>query len=156
MNFKSIRLLPMVILLTACASGHRETSTKIRNLVMANKHDEAILALNESPLAKDQKSKLLYLIELGLLEHYKGNFPQSIKILTDATVIIDDLYTTKASGKVTSVLSNDNSDFFYGEKYEASLVYFYLSLNHYMQADAEVDPAKKKVALLGARSEILA
>lgn len=123
---------------------------------MANKHDEAIAALNESPLAKDEKSKLLYKVELGLLEHYKGNYLQSTKYLSEAKALLDDLYTTRASGKISSALGNDNSDFYYGEKYEASLVYFYLALNQYMQANLETDPTKKKEALLSARSEILA
>lgn len=112
---------------------------------MANSHDEAIKLLSESELARDEKSKFLFNIELGLLHHYRGNYPESIKALEAAKVIADELYTVKASNKIATVITNDNADIYYGEKYEASMVYFYLALNHYMTGD-----------LIKARSEILA
>lgn len=152
---KLLNILFLTFLLTACATGHRQTSAKIRQLIMAGRPDEAIKYLKESPLAKDSSSQLLYAIELGLLEHYQGNYPGSIEAFNKAKGLLDELYTTRASGKIKAYLDNANADFYYGEKYEASLIYFYLALNHYMQANLEVDAAKKKVALLQARSEIM-
>lgn len=137
--------LALSALLVSCATSHHETSHKIRQMVMANKHAEAIQLLNESDLAKDEKSKFLFYLELGLLEHYRANYAESTKALEAAKVIADDLYTVKASNKIASALTNDNADIYYGEKYEASMVHFYLALNHYMTGD-----------LVKARSEILA
>lgn len=144
-HMKYFLSLALSALLVSCATSHRETSYKIRQMVMANKHTEAIQLLNESDLAKDEKSKFLFYLELGSLEHYRGNYPESIKALEAAKVIADDLYTVRASNKIASALSNDNADLYYGEKYEASMVHFYLALNHYMTGD-----------LVKARSEILA
>lgn len=147
--------LALFLFLGACATGHRSTSVEMRKFVAAGQYDEAIQYLKQSPLAQDEKSKLLLHIELGLIEHYKGNFEASSVELTHAKALIDELYTTRISGKVESALSNDNADFYYGEKYEASLVYFYLSLNSYMQGIKEVDPTKRKTHLLRARAEIV-
>lgn len=122
---------------------------------MENKFDEAILYLNQSQLARDEKSKLLYYTELGMLNHLKGSYPESTIALNQAKEIVEELYTTRASGKISSMLTNDNADFYYGEKYEASLIYFYLSLNYYLQAVDESDPSRKKALLLQARAEIL-
>ena len=155
MKSKLVSLLTSAVILSSCASNHRKTSAQIRQMVMANQHAEAIALLKESSLATDKNSQLLYFIELGLLEHYRGNYPASIEALNSAKSISDELYTTRISGKLKTILSNDNADFFYGEKYEASLIYFYLSLNHYMQAELELDPAKKKALLMQARSEVL-
>lgn len=145
-----------ISLIVSCASGHRSTSVKLREYVMAGSFDKAVEYLKASPLAIDEKSKLLYHTELGLLEHYQGNYQASNDSLTVAKNLIEELYTTRASGKIKSVISNDNADFYYGEKYEASLVFFYLSLNHYMLSMKEPDAMKKKNFLAQARSEVVA
>jgi hypothetical protein len=156
MLVKSMAMLLLVLFAVACASGHQRTSIQLRQYATAGKYEEAIKYLKESPLAQDEKSKLLYFTELGLLEHYRGNSNGSIEALNTAKALIEELYTTRVSGKVNSALTNDNADFYYGEKYEASLVYFYLSLNYYTQAIKEIDPANKKVLFAKARSEVVA
>lgn len=148
-------LLVLILLLTSCASGHQALTTRIRSLVASDRHDEAIQLIKTGSLAQDNNSKLLFHVELGLIQHYKGDYEASIEALSHAKVLLDELYTTSATGKVKSVIINDNSDFYYGEKYEASLIYFYLALNHYLRAQEETDPSKKSVFLRQARAEIL-
>lgn len=152
-----IKLLPylvMTMLALSCATSDRKTSIELRNMVLAQKFDAAIALLNQSPLVKNEKSQLLYYYELGLLNHYKGDYVQSNIAFNQSKELIDELYTTRVSGKFASFLNNDNSDFYYGEKYEASLVYFYLSLNYFMQANSTIDLSAKKVFLRQARAEI--
>lgn len=156
MNLHRCILLGLIFLITSCSSGHLALSQRIRSLVKDNKHDEAIQLITTGSLAQDQNSKLLYHVELGLVQHYKGDYEASIETLNTAKSILDELFTTSASGKIKSVIINDNSDFYYGEKYEASLIYFYLSLNHYLRAQLEFDETKKSLFLRQARAEILA
>lgn len=148
--------LAFILVIISCASGHRKTSSQLRKLVASNRHQEAISVLNESRLAEDPDSKLLYHFELGMLEHYQRNYQASVDSLHKAKEIIDELYTTKVSGKLQSILTNDNSDFYYGEKFEVSLTYFYLSLNYYMMAQIEGDLSKRRELLFKGRSEIMA
>lgn len=148
-------IVVIVFFVISCASGHRMTSEKLRRHVTAGEYDKAIEVLKESALAKDEKSQLLHAIELGLLQHYQGHYEESSLTLTKARALVDELYTTRVSGKLSSVINNDNSDFYYGEKYEASLVFFYLALNSYMQAVAEPDAVKRKTLFLRARAEVL-
>lgn len=145
-------ILPLTLL--SCASVDRETSKQLRKMVISKDFDSAINLLTASPLAQNEKAQLLYYFELGLLNHYKGDFTQSNVALLKAKELVDELYTTRVSGKISSMLSNDNADLYYGEKYEASLVYFYLSLNFYMQATLSTDPSEKKVLFRQAKSEI--
>ena len=156
MSLKKLIHLSSILILVSCASGHQQTSERLRKFVVEGKYDDGVSFLKESPLAMDEASKLLFLTELGLLEHYRGNYPESTKALTEAKELIDALYTTRVSGKLKSFLNNDNSDLYYGEKYEASLVYFYLSLNNYMQAMLETDGAKRKAFMEKARAEVVA
>jgi uncharacterized protein len=153
---KRLPLVLIILLIVGCGSVDRKTSLELRKLVLAQDYDGAIQTLKQSPLQDNEKSFLLYHFELGLLNHYKGDYDQSIEALTKAKELIDELYTTKVSGKFQSFLSNDNADLYYGEKYEASLVYFYLALNHYMKSTQESDSEKKKVFLRLARSEVMA
>lgn len=155
---KSLQLvyLLMLVFVFACASGHQETSKRIRTLAAAGDYAGAIGHLKESDLAREERSKLLYLTELGLLEHYRGHYAESVNVLTEAKAIIDELFTTRVSGKVASFISNDNADLYYGEKYEASLIYFYLALNQYTMSLQETDAAKKKELLHKARAEVVA
>ena len=149
-------LLGFIFFLTSCASGHQALTSRLRALVASDRHDEAIQLVTTGSLAQDNNSKLLYHVELGLIHHYKSDYEASVEALSHAKVLLDELYTTSATGKVKSVIINDNSDFYYGEKYEASLIYFYLALNHYLRAQNEVDQTKKRTILRQARAEILA
>ena len=132
----------------------RDTSVKLRHLVMNQQYDECIKTLNTSALAQSPKSKLLYYTEIGLILHYQGDYVHSLEAFNYARDLLDELYTTRISGIVESSISNDNANFYYGEKYEASLVYFYLALTHYMQSNIESDPAKKHASLYKAIAEI--
>lgn len=146
----------LILFLYGCATGHQETARLMRQNVAVGTPELAVPILEKSALAEDKDSKLLFLVEHGMLEHYQGNYAASTKWLDEAKVMLGELFTTRVSGKIQSVLSNDNADLYYGEKYEASLVYFYSSLNHYMQAEIETDANKKRESLVKARAEILA
>lgn len=150
-----ISIVGVLMLFVGCASVDRKTSIHLREMVLANETNVAVKYLDESPLAKDEKSKLLYFLERGLLEHYNGNYAQSIESLNSAKKISDELYTTLISGKIISSIRNDNADFYYGEKYETSLIHFYLTLNYYLQAQYENDPLKRSVILRSAKSEVM-
>lgn len=154
--FRKLLGLTLSLFLFGCASGHRNTSVQLRQFVASGSYDKAIEYLEKSSLKDDQKSRLLYFTELGLLHHYSENYQASNQALNSAKEIVEELFTTKVSGKVSSFISNDNSDFYYGEKYEASLVYFYLSLNYYMSSLKQTDPALRKQLLESARAEIVA
>lgn len=150
------RSLFLLVFLVGCATGHQETARLMRQNVTMGTPEKAVPILEKSALKEDQNSKLLYLVEMGMLEHYQGNYAKSTEWLDQAKLMLSELFTTRVSGKVSSFITNDNADLYYGEKYEASLVHFYLSLNHYMQAQLETDDNKKRESLVRARAEILA
>ena len=156
MFVKLIAYLLINLFLFACASGHKQTSMQLRQYLMTGEFDKAIAYLKASPLSTDNNSKLLYFTELGLLEHYRGDFEASINSLNSAKELLDQLYTTRVSKKIGSFVSNDNNDIYYGEKYEASLVHFYLSLNYYMMGMKEPDETRRKTLLGQARAEVVA
>jgi hypothetical protein len=148
--------LAILLILSSCASNHHETSEKMRGYVSANKYQKALELLKKSDLAKDENSRLLYLLEVGLLEHYQAHYNESIEALSSAQDLIEVFYTARVSNKLKTVITNDSADVYAGEKYEASLIYFYLTLNYYMKAQSEVDPVQKRLSLEKARAQVLA
>jgi hypothetical protein len=155
MNHKTF-LIACLVFLEGCATGHRSTSQQLRELVEKNRYAEAINYLNQGPLAADEKSALLYHLELGMLYHLRGDYSQSSKAFTRARDLVDELFTTRISGKFTSSVANDNADFYYGEMYEASLVHFYLALNAYLEAQREPEEEPRTALLRKARAEVVA
>jgi hypothetical protein len=156
MFLRHLKVCLISLILTSCATMDRSTSIRLRQLVTNHQYDEAIQILNTSNLAQNPKSKLLYYTEIGLILHYQGDYVHSLEAFNYARDIIDELYTTRISSKIESSITNDNADYYYGEKYEASLVYFYLALTHYMQANLEIDSGKRNESLFKAIAEIKA
>ena len=81
---------------------------------------------------KKKKSRLLYYLNLGRIYHIHRQYHASNQALYRAKSLMQELYTQSLSKKAQALILNDQYDIYYGEKYEHSLVYFYLSLNHFM------------------------
>ena len=62
-----------------------------------------------------------------------GKYAESSKVLDQARDKVRELYTTRISGKLKSFVGSDASDLYYGEKYEASFIYFVFKNNDYNQ-----------------------
>lgn len=139
-------------MLGACASGVKDQMKAYREAYAANNLDKAAEILNESDLKKDEKSKLLWLLENGTLSLSQGDETKAISHFQNAVELIDQLYTKKISAKAASFLINDASDVFYGASYERSYAHYFLSRAYY----ARYLKTKEKLDLQGARGTILA
>lgn len=167
-----IKLLVILVLVSACASGGKKERLALREFVQQKKYAEAHKVIDSSKFYKDEDSQLLTLVEKGMLHHLEGNYYQAIQFLEKAKALSQDLYTKSFSGKAKSVVFNDNYDKYYGEVYERSMIHFYLSLSHFLLSQKgevesmtdgkDVKPAKALTQneinneISKARSEILA
>lgn len=78
----------------------------------------------------EQKDRVLYYLDLGMLYHYAGSYPQSIRALTSAEDGIDELYTKSISKAAESLLLNDNALDYSGEDYENVYLNIFKALNY--------------------------
>jgi hypothetical protein len=151
--FKECRILTLsLFLLVGCATGGRDERFELRNYFKTKALDLGLKFLDESKFYKDEKERLLFLMEKSVFLHQKGEFLESNKILQAAKELSQNLYTISLSNKIEEVIVNDNSDKYYGDIYEISMLYFYSSLNClqlYNQTGSRDD-------LFKARAEILA
>ena len=93
---------------------------------------ELLKHLHASPAYKEQKSRLLYYLNLARIHHIHQQYHASNQALVQAKSLMQELYTQSLSKKAQTLILNDQYDIYYGERYEHSLVYFYLSLNHFL------------------------
>lgn len=122
----------IVLLLVSCSSAGRKERSGFQKLVSAGNFDGALSLLESKDFYKEEKSRLLFLMERGILLHMKGDYFQSVETLGKAKELSKKLYTVSLSKKAQKLIANDSYDIFYGEKFERSLIHFYLSLNHYL------------------------
>jgi tetratricopeptide (TPR) repeat protein len=129
---KKLQLILVVLFVASCASGSKEVKQELRAQVQTARYEEALSTLENSEYFKDNpQSKLLYLMEKGVIFHGMGQFNESIKAFEEAKALAQKQYTVRISKKISTYIGNDSSDIYYGEKYELSMLYFYQALNHY-------------------------
>lgn len=130
MQFKSTLLILGTVLLTSCA-GNQKGIQQYRELVSKREYKKALELVKSDALYKDEESKLLKFLEAGTLHLYSGEYYQALKNLDQAKEISDKLFTVSVSKKVAGAVMNSSVDNYYGEKYERSLIRYYLILAHY-------------------------
>lgn len=177
-------LIALLLLQVGCSSSaRREERAAYRNVIAAGNYSKGLQELKKLDIYKDKNSKLLALMEEGLVNHYLGNYYQSLLHLEKAKKLSQKYFTKSVKGKIASVIINDNEDIYYGAHFERSFIHLYLALNHYMiyqngmreahlpvlskkEIDAgakiavvpeqKLDDSERRQELFAARAEILA
>lgn len=107
------------------------------------------------------KDRALYDLDLGLLQHYLGNYRASNTSLERAERAMDAAFTTSLSRAGASLLLNDNILEYAGEDYETVYVNIfkalnYLALDEFDSAFVEIRRIDEKLKVLEDRSWKLA
>lgn len=155
-NTKIIVLFLLMITVFGCGSmkTNKDHYVNIDKLVNTRSFDSATTLL---VAAKDNfygnKDRVLYWLDLGLLNHYKGDYVQSNQLLEKAELAIDELYTSSISKGAASMLLNDNALDYSGDDYENIYLnvfkcFNYLKLNSFDEAFVEVRRINDKLTLL--------
>ncbi len=142
------------ILLVSCASVADYDFTKINsNLSIGNY--AAVEEEIESNAKKMYSSHddVLSELDMGLLEHYSGNFPESNEHLSEAEKLIDKYSSRSISQTVTSALTNDLAQDYSGEPFEDIYTNLFMSLN-YVALD-ELDDALVEVRRFDNKVKVL-
>ncbi len=130
---KLLTFLITLSLLASCATGGRKISKQLRTDVESGDYSKALASLEASEFfKKNEESRLLYLMEKGLILHGLGHYGQSIKALEEAKDLARKQYTVRYSKKLKTYIGNEGSDIYYGEKYELSTLFYYQALNHFL------------------------
>lgn len=125
-------LVISTVLMASCGSTGRKQQLKLRNLVKSGDFKAAESYVKGSKFFPEEESRLLKLVELGTIQYLNNNLYQALKSFDRAKSLSDKLFTVSISKKVKAAVSNDNTDNYYGEKYERSMIRYYQALTHYL------------------------
>lgn len=73
---------------------------------------------------------LPYLMELGLILRYQGEYARSNETFDAAELLVEELFTKSISREVMSLVTNDEMRDYAGEMWERALVHYYRALNY--------------------------
>lgn len=133
MPIKQLISVFIVLLISGCASieKNRNAQKELKRLASQGSFTKAIELVKGDDFFPEERSALLKKLELGTLYYLNGQYYQSLKTFDAAKDLSDKLYTESISKMLKSAVTNANQDNYYGEKYERSLLRFYLALLHY-------------------------
>ncbi|OQY35362.1 MAG: hypothetical protein B6241_02405 [Spirochaetaceae bacterium 4572_59] len=139
-NWKICIVLAGVLFLTSCASTMTEQSQYVDadNLVAQRNFTAASLIIEENKSsAYQQKDRVLYYLDLGMLYHFSGEYEKSNLALTEAERGIEELFTKSISQSITSAALNDNALDYSGEDYEDLYLNIFKALNYIALGNTE-------------------
>jgi hypothetical protein len=91
---------------------------------------EGIAILEKSQGAYGSKSEVLYLMDMGMIEHVASLYNESNQSLSKAEALTEDLYTARIHTEVEAFLTSDNVLPYEGEDFEKVLLNVFMALNY--------------------------
>ncbi|MDR3290226.1 MAG: hypothetical protein LBT02_03000 [Rickettsiales bacterium] len=125
------KILILSFLLISCAGKDRDTSSKLRVILEKGDYIEAEKFSADTKFYDEERNDLLRVMEKGTIYYLQKKHKEALENFYLAKEISDNLFTVSISKKIASTTISTSIDNYYGEKYERSLIRFYLSLIHY-------------------------
>ncbi|MBD3184186.1 hypothetical protein GF312_18015 [Candidatus Poribacteria bacterium] len=119
-------LFSVCIFLVGCAT-YGSKMEEVRVLFSQNKYEQALEKLEDT---ESGRSRLLYLLEKGMLLHYADRYKESNSVFEEAELLSEDLYTKSISREASAFLTSDNIRPYEGEKFEIALIHYYRAFNY--------------------------
>lgn len=123
------RLTPLLLLLAlgGCTTYSNSFQTVERQLADA-KYDEALKTLEQR--AESKTDRVLYLLDRGMVQRMKRDYPASNESLEAAKQEMERLYAASVSENALSIVVNDATVSYSGDDYEQVLVHIYMAFNY--------------------------
>jgi len=122
--------------LSGCV-GYRQTLDQVDALAHKGQYQQALTLIDDSQMASSRLSRLLYLMERGLLLNLSGDYRASHQALQQADDLTEELVTRSVSGEALSFVINDSTVPYRGEDYESAYLNYYKALNFVAQDQYE-------------------
>ncbi|MCZ6633783.1 MAG: hypothetical protein O7G87_10275 [bacterium] len=148
MNLRLFNLLLILLLATTTGCATYALHTHDFRTQLAGGHFEQ--ALSSLKGVNKKTNRLLYHMENGLVEHYRGQFQASNKHFETAERLSDRLFTRSLSKEIASFVTNDAVRSYRGETFELTFIHYYRALNYWylgLPEDALVECRKANLKL---------
>jgi hypothetical protein len=135
--FKYLYRAFLFLFIFGCASSPI-VQPQINSLAVGGQYRYALKLLTEyKEKGYGYNNRLMYYLDSGMVNHYAGNYRDSINDFERAKKIYDDLYTLSISKGVESWLVNDNTSPYRGEDHERVMINIFQAVNFMMLDDIE-------------------
>ncbi|MEO7425295.1 MAG: hypothetical protein ABI036_08915 [Fibrobacteria bacterium] len=129
-----LTILPFALLAAAFLAGCADKSLlRFEKIAASAQKDDYAKAAADVRKNKDlygSASQLLYHMDLGILQHYAGQYDSSILELSRAVSIHDDLFAKSVSNEALAFLANDNVRPYRGKPHEIVLLHQFLAFDY--------------------------
>ena len=130
------RLLPLVgavvlLVLTGCMTTRNEPFVPVDELARSGQYEQAaqMLSGEDRDTFYNERDKVLYYLDVGMLYHYADRYDESTRHLTEAEFLIEEYFTKSISQAASSLLINDTTQDYAGEDYEDIYLNVFKALN---------------------------
>ncbi|MBI2384903.1 MAG: hypothetical protein HYV14_02700 [Elusimicrobia bacterium] len=134
----AVRFLLVLPLLAACGGPSGEMRKQVNGLIAARDFAgaQARIEKGKEP-SYGRKNQVLYYLDLGAVQHDAGKFKESDQSLDKAERRMEELYTKSVTRAAGTLLLNDNTTEYAGERFERAMVNAYRALNFTFLGDLE-------------------
>ena len=127
-------ILPVLLILSSCASVmtmNKQYAEMDDLLVIKRDFEQASYIIEKAKEDKlyQEKDKVLYYLDIGMLNYFNEAYSESVENLTSAEYGIEELYTKSVGRAIASGLLNDNALDYFGEDYEDIYLNIFKSLS---------------------------
>ncbi len=136
-----------ILTLPGCATYSTSFAT-IEQQLSQQRYDDALKSVEAQ--SKDRKTRVLYLLDKGMVLRMKHDFAASNESLEAAKQEMERLYAASVSENALSFVVNDATVSYAGDDYEQVLVHLYMALNYLelgQRDDARVEALQVDVKL---------
>ncbi len=134
----AVLFLPLLALLGACGGPSGSMRKDVNGLLAARDFDGAQARVEKAKESSyGRKNQVLYYLDLGAVQHDAGRFKDSDASLDKAERRMEELYTKSATRAAGTLLLNDNTTEYAGERFERAMVNAYRALNYVFLSDLE-------------------
>ncbi len=124
--------------LSACAGPSGEMRQAVNARLAAGDYKGAEARIEKAKYtAYGRKNQVLYYLDLGAVQHDAGQYKDSNASLAVAERRMDELYTKSIHKEAGTLLLNDNTVEYAGERFERALVNVYRALDYLFLGDRE-------------------
>lgn len=129
----SKNLFTTILLVVVATSGCTATTSRYQQMEEALRGGdthEALRVIKDAEADYGERSRLLYLMDQGIISHHAGQYSSSNAILNDATQIVDNLYTKRLHQEILAYLLNDRVLSYRGAVFEQVMINVIQALNY--------------------------
>jgi hypothetical protein len=108
----------------------RHLTTTVDEMSARGEFSQALSYVEEHEEDYQDRNRLLFYLDEGMLAFSVGDFEKAILAFTAAEQLMEELYTISISGEATTFLINDNTAPYRGEDFESVMVNLFLALSY--------------------------